>query len=120
MGISLSVAAHLSFDLFPIAWTGFALIHIPEYGETFLLASWLWIALSIICCLYMAMRLVKNGLEGTTLVISLPVAFAYASHDEHRLWLPLLCMIVTALIALALILRWPRRDEQWPAADQAL
>ena len=29
MGFSLGVAFHLSFDLFPKAWQGFALIHVP-------------------------------------------------------------------------------------------
>ena len=32
MGLTLGVAIHLSFDLFPNAWSGFALISLPSYG----------------------------------------------------------------------------------------
>ena len=37
LGLALSVAIHLSFDLFPKGWTGFALIRIPTHGWT---AQW--------------------------------------------------------------------------------
>ena len=60
IGFSLSLAAHLCFDLFPVAWIGYALISVPLYGRTDPLFSWLWIAGSIVLCLYLALLLVKN------------------------------------------------------------
>jgi hypothetical protein len=100
MGLSLGVAVHLSYDLFPRAWQGFALIHVPAVGWMYPLLSWLWIALSIICCLYVAMRLVKNALHGAALPIALVGIFVYAGVDEEKVWGPLLAMIVAAAIGL--------------------
>jgi hypothetical protein len=40
MGFSLAAVIHLCFDLFPRAWAGFALIHIPFWGRTDWLFSW--------------------------------------------------------------------------------
>ena len=97
MGMILAVAVHLCFDLFPRGWTGYALIHIPGFGWAFPLFSWSWIALSIICCLYMAMRLVRNALEGAMLVVVVLGAFGYAVAEEEALWRPLLSLIAATL-----------------------
>ena len=110
MGISLGVAVHLSFDLFPKAWQGFALIHVPVVGWTYPLVSWLWIALSIICCLYIAMRLAKSGLQGTALVFGMLGTFGYASINEEELWGPLFSLFVATVIGLTVFL-WRRTPE---------
>ena len=105
MGFSLGVAVHLSFDLFPRAWVGYALIHVPVVGWTYPLVSWVWIALSIIICLYMAMRLVRNGLHGVALVLGLLVTFGYAGISEEAVWGPLLAVIAGTVVGLIPILR---------------
>ena len=113
MGLSAAFAVHLAFDLFPKAWTGFALIHIPEYGWTSPLASGAWIALSGFACVYMALRLVRNGLEGTALAVGLAGAFLYAAPGEDAMWRPLLALIGATIAALVLaIRRRPKRGRQ--------
>ena len=110
MGFSLGVAVHLSFDLFPKGWEGFALIHVPVVGWTYPLVSWVWIALSITCCLYVAMGLVRNGLQGTALVLGMLGTFGYAGVDEEAVWGPLLSMIAATAIGLVALL-WRRSSE---------
>ncbi len=107
MGFSLGVAVHLSFDLFPKAWQGFALIHVPVIGWTYPLVSWVWIALSIILCLYMALGLARNGVQGTALVFGVPGMFGYAALNEDAVWGPLLSLIAATLIGLVVLL-WRR------------
>ncbi|PYS75987.1 MAG: hypothetical protein DMF66_17220 [Acidobacteria bacterium] len=63
VGLSLALAVHLCFDFFPRGWVGFALIHVPVYGRTTALFSQIWIILSIVVCLYVGFRLVRNVLE---------------------------------------------------------
>ena len=63
MGVTLGVAIHLSFDLFPGSWSGFALISVPSYGWTASWFSWVWIAISTVACIYLALRLVRGVLE---------------------------------------------------------
>ena len=104
MGFSLGVAVHLCFDLFPKAWQGYALIHVPVVGWTYPLVSWFWIALSIIWCLYLAMRLAKGGLQGAALVFGMLGTFGYASINEEALWGPLLAMVVATVIGLTVSL----------------
>ena len=45
--MAVRVAVHLSFDLFPKGWSGFALISVPGYGWTAPWFSGAWIAISI-------------------------------------------------------------------------
>ena len=61
VGLSLAFAVHLCFDFFPRGWVGFALIHIPVYGRTTALFSQSWIILSIVVCLYVGFRVVKEA-----------------------------------------------------------
>ena len=67
MSVSLGLAVHFSFDLFPQAWSGYALIALPGLGWTPAPFSWIWIALNIVICTYLAARLVRNGFETVTL-----------------------------------------------------
>ena len=103
-GFSAGVAVHLCYDLFPKAWIGYALIHVPIVGWTYPVVSWLWIALSIIGSLYLALRLVRNGVQGTTLVLGALGMFAYAGLDEDRVWGPALSMMIATVIGLGVVL----------------
>ena len=102
MGLSLASAIHLSFDLFPQAWTGFALIHIPLLGRTPALFSWLWIAASVVACMYFALSLVNGLFEMTLATGSLLVAFGYYTVQEGLVWGPLAALVVSTAVALVL------------------
>jgi hypothetical protein len=102
MGFSVSSAAHLSFDLFPRAWTGFALIHIPLYGRISPLFSWLWIAGSIAICLYLALSLTRNLLDVVASSGSLAVSFGFCLTTGNTFWLPLVALVLATAIALML------------------
>ena len=102
MGFSLSIAAHLCFDLFPKAWTGFALISIPLYGRTSPLFSWVWIAGSIVFCLYLAFLLVKNIGDVIVVVSSTIASFGFCATTESVFWLALSALIGATLITLML------------------
>ncbi len=104
-GFSLGVAIHLGFDLFPRAWQGYALIHSPILGRTHPIFSWVWIAVNMICCLYLSMRLVRNGIEGTALLLGTLGLFAYTSTDETTFWGPLISLLIGFGIALGATLR---------------
>ena len=103
-GFSAGVGVHLCYDLFPKAWVGYALIAVPVVGWTHQAVSWLWIALSIICSLYFAMRLVRNGVQGLALAVGALGLFAYAGVDEDGLWGPALSMMIATAIGLTVIL----------------
>ena len=79
LGFSLGLAIHLGFDLFPRAWRGYALIHVPLLGWTYPVFSWLWIAVSMICCFYLSMKLTRNGIEGIALLLGSMGLFSYTS-----------------------------------------
>ncbi len=99
-GFSLGLAIHLGFDLFPRSWQGYALIHVPLLGWTHPIFSWLWIAVSIICCLYLSMRLARNGIEGTALLLGTLGWLSYTSTNETAFWGPLFALLIGSGIAL--------------------
>jgi hypothetical protein len=101
IGFSLSLAAHLCFDLFPNAWLGYALISVPLYGRTEPLFSWLWIAGSIVVCLYLALLLVKNVGDVVVAAGSAVVSFGLCAAAESVYW-PLAALGLATLIALLL------------------
>ena len=108
-GISLGSAIHLGFDLFPRAWQGFALIHVPLLGWSHPIFSWLWIAVSIICCLYLSIRLARNAIEVNALLLGTLGLFIYTSSNETAVWGPVFSLIIGSGIALGATL--------WKVAD---
>ena len=100
LGISLGVAVHLSFDLFPKGWSGFALISVPGYGWTASWFSWTWIAFSAVLCTYLAVRLVRSSLDGSLFILSLICTFGYVAMGEDAFWRPVIALIVATAIAL--------------------
>ena len=63
MGVSLGLAVHLAFDLFPRGWSGYALISAPFHGWTTPAFSQAWIALSALASAFVAARLARGRLE---------------------------------------------------------
>ena len=61
----LRLAIHFGLDLFPKAWQGYALFHIPLYGRLASASSFLWIvtacAASLACGVYAAWRAITQG-----------------------------------------------------------
>lgn len=103
-GFSLGLAIHLGFDLFPRAWQGFALIHVPLLGWTHPIFSWSWIAGSMTCSLYLSMRLARNGIEGAALLLGILGLFSYTSTNETTFWGPLISLLIGSGIALVIAL----------------
>lgn len=101
MGVFLGVAVHLAFDLFPRAWTGFALVRIPIYGWIPAPLSWSWIALSVLACLYLAARLVMGFREGSLWAFGLIGVFVYAAQGEDALWRPMAAIAGGLVLAAA-------------------
>lgn len=101
IGFSLALATHLCFDLFPKAWSGFALITIPFYGRSSPLFSWLWIALNIIGCLYWAWLLVRKVWDLLAVIGGGVVSFGYCTTTELVVWPALTALLLgTALVLL--------------------
>ncbi len=103
LGLTLGVAIHLAFDLFPGSWSGFALISVPSYGWTASWFSWSWIAVSVVACTYLALRLVRGVLDGSLFMLSLMVAFVYIAVGEDALWRPTVALTVATAISLTLV-----------------
>ena len=60
----LGLTIHFGLDLFPKAWQGYALIHIPLYGRVAAAASFWWIltacVASLACAVYAAWRAITQ------------------------------------------------------------
>jgi hypothetical protein len=101
LGICLAAALHLSFDLFPRAWKGFALIHIPVLGRAGAVFSWLWIALSVVITLHLALLLIRTLFELSISTIGLLGSFVlYATGEAVFFGLPLITLIVAGWLAM--------------------
>ena len=59
-GLSLAMAVHLAFDLFPRSWVGYALITVPLVGRLDPTLTVLWLALSVVACCLLALRLLHD------------------------------------------------------------
>ena len=72
--------------------------------------SWVWIALSIFGCVYVAMRLVRAGAHGIALAFVIVGTFGYTARSEDALWGPILSMAAATVIGLMAIL-WKASPE---------
>ncbi len=81
-GISLALAVHFAFDLFPQKWMGFALVHVPWYGWTGGLFSGGWLLANLIAGQVLAAALLRRTAGGlavggaTGLVLFIAAAWA--------------------------------------------
>ena len=108
MSVSLGLAVHFSFDLFPQAWSGYALIALPGLGWTPAPFSWIWLALNVLICTYLAAKLVRSGLETGLLGLGLIGGFIYAARTENALWGPIAAVMAATAVAAILALRRDR------------
>lgn len=102
MGFSLAAVTHLCFDLFPRAWIGFALIHIPFWGRSTPLFSWVWLSMSIIICLYLTFVLIKTLLDIVIAVGSLGLAFTFYASTQPIFWPALITLLLGVGVTLVL------------------
>ena len=110
-GAALAVAVHLSFDLFPKGWSGFALIHLPAYGWTPALVSWGWIAISIIVCFYIALKSVHGWIESTLVITGTVAVFGYSLPNEAALWRPFVTALAGFAVAVVFVVGRNSPDE---------
>ena len=104
VGFSLGSAVHLSYDLFPKAWQGFALIHLPVFGWTLPAISWAWIAFSMICCVYFMMRLVSGLIQGMSVLVGELAMFSYTGLNEATIVGPAVSLSIATVIGLGIVL----------------
>lgn len=111
LGFCLASAVHLCFDLFPRAWRGYALVHVPLLGWMSPVLSGLWLVIGALVCLYLGCRLLHGmrdlGLSLLGLVTSYGVCTA---HDPFRSFFALVTLVPLALIAFVLPRRHPDPD----------
>ncbi len=102
MGVSLGLAVHLAFDLFPRGWSGYALISAPFHGWTTPAFSQAWIALSAFVCAFVAAKLARGRLEETLVALGMIGVFINAVPHEEALWRPAGAAIVGGVAAMML------------------
>lgn len=109
MGLCLAVAVHLSFDLFPSAWRGYARIHVPLYGWLGAWSSKTWLFLSAVGCVHLPARLLRN--TGETLLRCLGLALWFGLHaarEPRAAWLVPFAFLPATFIGF--VLPRPRRS----------
>ena len=103
IGVCVSLGVHLAFDLFPRAWMGFALVHIPAYGWTHPIFSQIWIGGSMFACLLMTLSLVRSAVGAVTAFVVFVLVFAQsvavALQADDALWRPVIAVLVTTAVA---------------------
>jgi hypothetical protein len=104
IGFGAASAVHLCFDLYPRAWYGHALIHVPGYGWVSPLASQLWIVLSIIGTLYGVCLLLSSLLEIILAGGSAAIGFMLYAHEG--VFGPLLTLLGALVIVMVLPDQW--------------
>ncbi len=102
IGLCVALAIHFAFDLFPRRWVGLALIHIPSIGHVSPTWSVVWLATSMVVCLYLAFYLVQDGFEAMLTGVGLVVGFGYLSATERVFWQALLVLAGGILLVMVL------------------
>ncbi len=105
IGFCLANAVHLCFDFFPRGWYGFALIWVPFVGRATPTFSWMWIGISCVVCLYLAILLVRHLLEMVLGALGLAATFFSQSVGENSVFV----VLVVLLMASGLVLIFPSR-----------
>ena len=108
IGVCAASAVHLAYDLFPRAWSGYALVTVPFVGRTSSIFSWLWLALSLVVCLYLPLRWVTARQDLIVITVCIGVAFLLAGAllSAFAKLFPALALLAGALVAIA----WAARE----------
>lgn len=97
--ISLAVAVHLAFDLFPRGWYGYALIHVPLVGYLDSTLSVLWLATSTVACCLLALRLLRDRRDLALALVAMGWGFITVVGRERTWLLPLATLLAALAIA---------------------
>ena len=99
-GVGLSV--HLSFDLFPMAWKGYALIHIPLVGNLNwipfdgdlapVIFSFTWLFANMTYCWHLIAKLGLNRMLWVICVSTTIAFFLIEAQSERTFWGPLIIL----------------------------
>jgi hypothetical protein len=95
--LALGMAVHLSFDLFPRAWQGLALITVPLVGVTGATFSMLWLATNLLACVYFALWLLEKRTEAVVAFGGMVVGFSIAATRETSV-IPALIVLMAAIV----------------------
>jgi hypothetical protein len=101
-GLAFAVAVHLSFDLFPRQWYGYALIHAPLVGRLNTALSVLWIAGSIVACCVLVLRLVRDRRDLALCLTAAGWGFIVAARREAVWLMPLISLAAAFALAACL------------------
>ncbi|RMF80690.1 MAG: hypothetical protein D6737_07290 [Chloroflexi bacterium] len=103
VGVCTALLVHLAFDLFPRAWTGFALLTVPVFGRTSALFSKIWLVLSVIVLFYLTLLLIQTLLEFLLATGSLILSVIAYAPGEPAVIEPVLLMTVCAIVVVAIL-----------------
>lgn len=95
IGLCVAMAVHMSFDLFPARWVGFALIRVPFIGSLGQTSSVLWLLASVVACTYLALHLLHSRNELVLAGAIGLIIFMVASRVEQVFW-PVLFVLMAA------------------------
>jgi hypothetical protein len=98
-GLCLAVAVHLTFDLFPQSWRGYALITVPLVGRIDPTLSVLWLAISIVACCLLALRLLRDRRDLGLALAAMGYSFLTAAGRERAWLMPLLVLLLALSLA---------------------
>jgi uncharacterized membrane protein YhaH (DUF805 family) len=112
MGVCSGFAVHMAFDLFPLSWQGYALVSLPGYGWTPPVVSWILLAGTMLICMGLAVKLIRDIGDSVILLVALVATFVIAAGNESSLWLPLATIVVSLVIAYWMI-KPTREDNRW-------
>lgn len=103
-GISLGVAIHLCFDLFPKSWQGYALVTFPVLGRQGKTLSWVWIGTGMLVSLGLAVKAASSlpgGLKKAGLlycVVCGSLFFLIYSRGEQAFFGPVCVFSLSGLV----------------------
>jgi len=100
LGFLLATAVHLCFDLFPYAWAGYALVHIPLFGWVGAWPSAFWLGSGALVSLYLACRLFQRITDVWLTALGLATCYGWAAaHAPYFSFAALMALVAVSLIA---------------------
>lgn len=119
IGASFAVAVHLAFDLFPRRWVGFAQLYAPLFGRVDTSLSVLWIAVSIVVCCALGLKLVRDRRDLALSLVAMAWGFVVAAQREAVWFMPLVSLIAAFALAACLpnpVINGRATARRWAAA----
>jgi hypothetical protein len=90
---------HLSFDLFPRSWIGYALITVPLVGRIAPTLTVLWLASSMVVCCLLALRLLRDRRDLALVLAAASWSFITAAGRAPAWLMPLGVLLLAFFLA---------------------